>query len=100
MRFIVELKEKTKAAREKIRSSAEVQEFIEQSKRSMREAAEKGFNYVDVFFQYIDEEEEETLLLADICIQVLEEDYGFKIQRGVPHRINPFGYSLTIRLFW
>jgi hypothetical protein len=64
-------------------------------------AASRGFDYVDTSFQYIDEEEEEeTLLLADICIQILEEDFGFRVQRGTPHRISPFGYKLIIRLFW
>lgn len=82
MNFIKELKEKTKAAREKIKKSKEAQTFLDMSEKAALAAASKGSDYVDVSFQYIDEKEEETLLLADICIQVLEEDYGFKIQRG------------------
>lgn len=100
MNFIKELREKTKAAREKIKKNKEAQTFIDMSEKAALAAASRGLDYVDVSFQYIDKEEEETLLLADICAQVLEEDFGFKIQRGTPYRINPFGYRLTIRLSW
>jgi hypothetical protein len=100
MNFIKELKEKTKTAREKIKESKEAQMFLDMCEKAASAAASRGFDYVDTSFQYIDEEEEETLLLADICIQILEEDYGFRVQRGTPHRISPFGYKLIIRLFW